>query len=190
MKALILNGAKGGDAWMATIHRAVSKTMRAAGWELREFILADEPIADCMGCFGCWVKTPGVCVIPDLGRDVAEAVIGSDLLVLLTPVTFGGYSSILKKAIDRIIPLLSPFFMKIHGEVHHQGRYDRYPSFLGIGVMQSDDEESTRLFTTLIERNALNYQSTGKSLLVTRGEAIPSIEAKLAAMLNSAGGRS
>lgn len=75
------------------------------GWEVEPFILHDMEIHH-WGCFGCWVQTPGVCVIDDAGRDVARAVIQSDLAVFLIPVTFGGYSSELKKAVDRLICLL------------------------------------------------------------------------------------
>ena len=30
------------------------------------FIVGEEgPVRNCVGCFGCWCKTPGKCVIPD-----------------------------------------------------------------------------------------------------------------------------
>jgi multimeric flavodoxin WrbA len=45
--------------------------------------------------------TPGECVIKDAGCDVARDVSHSDLVILLTPMSFGGYSSELKKAVDR-----------------------------------------------------------------------------------------
>ena len=73
--------------------------------------------------FGCWVKTPGQCVQDDPAREVARACARADLVVLFTPVTFGGYSSELKKAIDRSIPNLSPIFIRIRGETHHPCRY-------------------------------------------------------------------
>ncbi|MFZ3171799.1 MAG: hypothetical protein WA118_07460 [Carboxydocellales bacterium] len=38
----------------------------------------------------CWLKAPGICIIDDAGRNIAQAVIGSDLLVILSPVTFWG----------------------------------------------------------------------------------------------------
>jgi len=46
-------------------------------------------IAACVGCFGCWVKTPGNCVIDDYGRETTRKAIQSDLMVGLIPVTFG-----------------------------------------------------------------------------------------------------
>jgi multimeric flavodoxin WrbA len=98
-------------------------------------------------------------VIPDEGREVAASVIKNDLLINLTPVTFGGYSSELKKAMDRLIPLFSPFFMKIKGEVHHQTRYRSYPKLLNIGVLPEANTKMAEIFRNLGERNAINMHS-------------------------------
>ena len=141
-------------------------------------------IAPCMGCFGCWTKTPGVCVIKDAGNGLAEAILNSDLVVFLTPVTFGSYSSELKKVLDRIICLVSPFFKKIDGEVHHQARYDRYPHLLVLGTLPKPDRESERIFSTLVERNAisLHFQShTARVFVSSREEDF--IEAGIAQVL-------
>jgi len=125
------------------------------------------------------VQTPGVCVINDAGRDVAKAVIQSDLVVWLTPVTFGGYSSQLKKAVDKLICNISPFFVKIDGEIHHQPRYERYPRLMGVGVLPQADEESgrtkdvRRIFTALVDRNAINMYApahVGGVILSSQGE--------------------
>ena len=35
-----------------------------------KIIKPQEPIHPCIGCFGCWVKTPGKCVIHDGYKDV------------------------------------------------------------------------------------------------------------------------
>jgi multimeric flavodoxin WrbA len=97
---------------------------------------------------------------------VAEAVIRSDLVIFLTPVTFGGYSSVLKKAVDRLICLISPFFTKIGGEIHHQARYDSYPMMMGIGLLPQPDPGQAALFTRLIARNALNFHAPAQAAVV------------------------
>ncbi len=158
MKAVVLNGSEKGDNALNTVYEIITDELKGIGWEVESFILHDTKIAHCLGCFGCWVKTPGIYVIDDAGHDVAMKVIQSDLTVFLTPVTFGGYSSELKKALDRLIPLISPFFMKIEGEVHHKPRYERYPRLMGVGVLPHPDEESEGLFKTLIGRNAINFR--------------------------------
>lgn len=49
--------------------------------------------------------------------------------------------------------------MKIEGEVHHKPRYERYPRLMGVGVLPQPDEESERIFTTLVSRNAINLHA-------------------------------
>ena len=47
----------------------------------------------------------------------------SDLVMFLTPVTFGGYSYHSQEGPGPVDLLLLPFFRKVHGEVHHARRY-------------------------------------------------------------------
>src|SRR3990170_7750695 len=159
MKTVILNGLKNGNRREPEISRLLVEEISSLGHTADLLNLEGIRIAPCTGCFGCWVQTPGACVIDDPGRDVARAALNCDLLVFLTPVTFGGYSSELKKAVDRLIPLLSPFFVKIGREIHHKPRYPRYPPILGVGLMPVPDQEKERIFRTLVERNAVNYHS-------------------------------
>lgn len=157
MKAVILNGSNNGDNNLDALHNIILDELQGIGWGVESFILRDINISHCLGCFGCWVQTPGVCVINDAGLDIARAVIQSDLTVFLTPLTFGGYSAELKKALDRTICLVSPFFTKINGEVHHKARYRKYPRLMGVGVLPKADEESEHIFKTLVGRNSLNF---------------------------------
>lgn len=159
MKVLVLNGSLKGDNSLKIIHEIIVDVLEDNGCDIDSLILHEIEIASCLGCFGCWVKTPGICVINDEGRNIAKAVIQSNLLIFLTPVIFGGYSSELKKALDRLIPILSPFFEKIEGEIHHQRRYDQYPRLIGVGVLPNKDEKSEKIFNTLIHRNAINMHS-------------------------------
>ncbi|MGL4343584.1 MAG: NAD(P)H-dependent oxidoreductase [Cellulosilyticaceae bacterium] len=87
----------------------------------------------CIGCFDCWLKTPGQCVINDPSISITQSVIASDFVIILTPITYGGYSAPTKQSLDRLLPLLSPFFTLKTGEMHHCKRYDHYPNLLVIG---------------------------------------------------------
>jgi multimeric flavodoxin WrbA len=172
VKAVILNGSENGDQPLDTLHELMIHELTLRAWVVQPFILQDMEITHCRGCFGCWVQTPGRCVINDDGREVAKAFIQSDLVALLTPVTFGGYSSELKKALDRVISILAPFFMKIKGEVHHKRRYENYPRLMAVGVLPKPDEESERIFKTLVSRNAINFHApahAGGVLLRSQG---------------------
>jgi multimeric flavodoxin WrbA len=171
MKATLLNGALPGDGYIDAVAAALQDMLQSQGWAVTPWTLRDDKSAYCLGCFECWTKTPGLCRIDDAGRDIARSVIRSDLVIYLTPVTFGGYSSELKKAVDRIICLISPFFKKIDGEVHHQARYDRYPALLGMGVLQAPHSAQEQIFHTLIGRNAINMHAPAhRSAVVYRSQ--------------------
>ncbi len=155
-----MNGEISAYEGLGFLSEAVSDELSRAGWQSESVLLREKKIAGCTGCFGCWTKTPGKCVINDFGRELAAKVCRSDLIVYVTDITFGGYSSELKKAIDRFsCPMLLPFFTKIRGEVHHKPRYTPLPSLLGLGVLPTVDMEEERLFRTLVERNAVNLHS-------------------------------
>lgn len=159
MRAIVLNGTDLDDKFLTDTHSVIVDELSSIDCEVESFLLHEMKIAYCVGCFECWVKTPGECRFNDDGREIARQFIQSDLVVYLFPVTFGGYSSGLKKALDRIICLISPFFMKIDGEVHHKKRYDKYPRLLGLGVMPQKDKQSEQIFTSLVKRNSINMHS-------------------------------
>ena len=156
MRAVILDGTRDGRELENHSREVLLAEIGARADEVRTFALRDMDIGHCLGCFGCWIKTPGECVIEDDAREITRAVAQSDLVIYLTPVTFGGFSSDLKKVLDRNISLIQPDFTVIDGETHHKKRYARYPAMLGIGTLPEPDAEAERIFTTLIERNALN----------------------------------
>jgi hypothetical protein len=168
MRALILNGALPGDNELTPIEQSLDTALSIRGWTVDRLQLRDLIIVYCQGCFDCWVKTPGVCKAKDKAPQVTRALCQSDLLVLLSQVTFGGYSSELKKALDRSIGIVSPFFTRIRGEVHHKPRYTRYPSLLAIGVIGEPDAEEERIFRTLVARNALNFHSPTHHAAIVR----------------------
>jgi len=158
--ALVLDGRAGADPTLALIHEALLGGLAAGGWAVDDWALRDDKIAWCAGCFKCWTKTPGECAHHDGGRQVAERWVRSDLVVMLTPVTFGGYSSELKKALDHVLPTLLPFMQKRDGETRHPQRYDRTRDLLVVGTVPAGETDgpAARTFRRLVERNTLNMQ--------------------------------
>jgi len=174
MKAVLLDGSRSGDDGLDGARRALTAELQGLGWQVRSFPLREFEIHHCLGCFGCWVRTPGECLIDDAAREIAREAISSQMLIYLTPVTFGGYSSELKKAVDRIICLILPFFTFVDGEIHHKKRYERYPRLVGLGLVEDGDEEGAQIFQRLVGRNAINFHSPAHAAAVVRrgqGEA-------------------
>lgn len=185
MKVVFLKGspAAGQDPLSNRAAAAVMAEMKARNWQVKAFALAGMDIKPCRGCFSCWAKTPGRCVIQDDGQEpILRAWAEADLIAMLTPIAFGGYAPELKKALDRIIPVLLPFFSKIRGETHHPQRYPRPRRLLAIGTQKLGDADSERVFRALVGRNALNMGNVETTTLVFAGDiSLADIEKKLAA---------
>ncbi len=88
-------------------------------------ISAGNPISHCIGCFGCWIKTPGVCVIKDkygnMGADIAKC----NEIIIVTKCCYGGPSPFVKNVLDRSISYVHPYFVNRNGEMHHKQRYEK-----------------------------------------------------------------
>lgn len=190
-RALLLDGrADESDATLTALHGALLDGLTAAGWAVDDWTLRDADIAWCSGCFGCWTTTPGECVHEDAGRAVAERAERADLWLFLTQVTFGGYSSTLKRALDHIIPILLPFLVKEGDDTRHPFRYDHRPDLLVVGVVpeRQGGGAEAQIFRRLVERNALNMRPPRWAAgVVERGTGDGELRVQVAGLLADAG---
>ena len=157
-QTVILDGSRSEDVMSDSILTLLSEVLRQYGADkIETFKLRHIRINPCLGCFNCWLKTPGQCVHHgDKGGEILQAILKSNKVILYTPIVFGGYSSELKKMVDRLLPMVLPFFKKAHGETHHPPRYPTFPHIIGIGVHPAPDKKIAECFKTLVGRNALN----------------------------------
>ena len=163
MKALILDGSNTNDPQVGRIASALNKHLPNA----ETIILSEQKIGNCAGDFFCWVRSPGMCNTDDDNRIIAAKIVQCDLVIYLTPVTFGGYSSQLKRMVDHQIQNILPFFTSINGEIHHQKRYRHYPNVVTIGWVAEPDAQAESIFRRLVHRNAINmYAKTSVCGLV------------------------
>lgn len=158
-KVTILDGTRPGDKNLEPLLAVLKDQLKCTGAEVQTFTLREIKLAHCIGCFGCWVETPGLCVEADAGREIAKTVSHSQTLILFTPITFGGYSSELKRMVDRLVPLALPHFTLFHGEIHHNPRYPDPPRLVGIGVQHHANREEAAIFKALVGRNAINFHA-------------------------------
>lgn len=163
---MILNGAERDDDVANLVSQLIISKLNNYRVNVKILELRKEVVASCLGCFSCWFKTPGICVINDVGRDITRMVVQSDVVILISSIVFGGYSAELKKALDRLIPYLNPDVMKIRGEVHHKQRYANRFSLIGIGISEDDNDENSKIFIDLIKRNSINFHCKNNSCLV------------------------
>jgi len=184
MHAVVLHGGVRSDVELEAVHTRLLAAMHAAGWSVESIRVEEQKVHPCVGCFNCWLKTPGECGFDDDGRAILRAMVQSDVNVYLTPISFGGYSGLLKTAVDRRVPGISPLFQKVHGEMHHQLRYPNPSSFLAVGWQRTPDAGSAEIFTQLVERNAINTHAPAHgSLVLSSGHTVAEQCAMLADLL-------
>ncbi len=88
------------------------------------YIISDTgTIRHCVGCFGCWIKTPGKCVLKDGYDNLGELLSKSEKLTIISRCFYGCYSPFVKNVLDRSISYLLPFFKIMNNETHHKRRY-------------------------------------------------------------------
>lgn len=126
MKVLVLNGSPKGER---------SNTYRLTGAfldGLRQVQQAEVEVLEvgklhllpCRGCFVCWSKTPGKCVLQDDMAGVIEKILAADVLIWSFPLYYFGIPGQLKLLIDRQLPMSLPF-MTDNASGGHPSRYDR-----------------------------------------------------------------
>lgn len=126
MKILVLNGSPKGER---------SNTYRLTGAFLdgvRQVQQTDVEVLEvgklhllpCQGCFACWSKTPGKCVLQDDMSAVIEKLLSADMLIWSFPLYYFSIPGQLKLLIDRQLPMSLPF-MTDHASGGHPSRYDR-----------------------------------------------------------------
>lgn len=113
-------------------------------------------IHHCIGCFGCWIKKPGQCIIKDditfLGSKFAQA----DELIFITKCTYGGYSPFIKNVLERSISYLLPYFTIRQSEIHHKIRYQNTLD-LTVHFYGDVTEQEKQTAKKLVRGNALNF---------------------------------
>jgi len=96
---------------------------REAGAETELVYLYGKKIKPCLGCFDCWLKTPGVCIQKDDEAALLEKMKEADIRVFATPLYVFGMTAQMKLFIDRIVPIAEPFIVLKNGHCTHPYRY-------------------------------------------------------------------
>jgi multimeric flavodoxin WrbA len=167
MKITILNAnpeRSAFDAYLAQLKTA----LEAGGHKVIQLDLRDMSLRYCIGCWGCWVKTPGECVSQDASIQMDKAVINSDFVLWAAPLKMGFPSELLKRANDKHLPLIHPYVLVDHSEAHHLQRYPRYPR-LGLLLEKEarTDARDLQIVADIYCRTALNFKTRLEFSLTT-----------------------
>jgi hypothetical protein len=161
MKVIILNGNPDTSNHAFDDYlKNLSEALTATNHDVTILTLRDMDIRYCVGCWGCWVKTPGECVALDESADVRRAYINSDFVLFTSPVIMGFTSALLKKAQEKLLPILLPYFEHVNDELRHVGRYSRYPAIgLLLEKSRTCDDEDIKIISDIYGRFAINVKT-------------------------------
>jgi len=120
MKVLAINSSPNMDKGnTALILGPFLEGMKDAGTEVEIFYTRKLKINPCQGEFSCWVKTPGECFQKDDMQMLYPKLREADIWVFATPVYVDGISGPMKNLLDRVLPLVQPFFELRDGHCRH-----------------------------------------------------------------------
>ena len=112
-------------------------------------------IANCIGCFGCWTKTPGRCVIRDDATAIYPLIAQSSRVIYVSRIRYGSYDIPMKTMLERAIPIQQAFIRLYHGETHHVQRQVAQKDAVII-IYGKTSKEERDIFRHLVARNANN----------------------------------
>ena len=120
-----------------------------------EIVSDNGSIKPCVGCFGCWLKEPGECIIKDGYEKMGALLHKAEEVAVISTYTYGGFSSFVKNVFDRSIGWVLPYFEINHGEMHHKRRYpeDKQITFIFRGQFTESDKIKAKTYVEAVCRN-------------------------------------
>lgn len=132
-------------------------------------------IKNCVGCFSCWTKTPGKCVIRDDATMVYPEIAKSDTVLYISHIKYGGYDTIMKTMLERAIPIQQAFIRILDGETHHVQRDVKLKKATIIAYGENLSDEEKAVFQQLVARNAHNMNFAQYKIVFTTKEELETI---------------
>lgn len=161
MKITAFNGSpKGIHGNTHVIVSALLEGAEKAGASTENVLLAQKKIGHCLGCFTCWTKTPGKCVLKDDMEELLRKYITSDIVIMASPLYVDHVTGIMKDFMDRGIPLVCPQFeMGDAGQTRHVSRYEKYPSIVWVSNCGFPEKDQFAVLQLACERGIRNNKS-------------------------------
>lgn len=122
------------------------------------YIISDTcRIRHCTGCFGCWIKTPGKCILKDGYDNIGKILSKAEKVTIISKCFYGCYSPFVKNVLDRSIPWLLPLFKIKNNETHHKRHYQNNMQFSVHFYGENTTEEERETAKKLVKANCINF---------------------------------
>lgn len=137
-------------------------------------------IKACIGCWSCWLKTPGLCVFKDAMSTIYADYMASDTVVLLMDTAQGFINHQAKGFLDRTIPHYHPYIELIDGECHHVARYKAYPDLVFYFDSEDLSEKEEQVIEDYLYRTAYHFKSKAYRMIQHEGFKVFQLESRVA----------
>lgn len=132
MKILLINGSLKEHTGGQLATQELSNMLIKKGHFCTISTLNALSLKPCISCDSCQMKKPGICVIKDDLNGLLKQYMSSDLVIIITPITFGTCNTLTKTFLDRTQPLYMPY-QKLSSNLMAP-RYTKYPNVHFIGL--------------------------------------------------------
>jgi multimeric flavodoxin WrbA len=131
-------------------------------------------IKPCYSCGACSTKTYGKCILVDDMDPILRKLIRTDKLILATPVTWGSYSSDIKKILDRTAIIGDSHYYVKKGELI-KGMRSNLKHMFAIGVKNNCSTEEIEEFASILFENVKIMNIDGKAFVVNEDSKLESM---------------
>ena len=142
--------------------------------------LGDQSITACIGCWNCWVKAPGRCVMKDQMAESYPDYVNSDTVIILMDTAQGFISHQAKAFLDRTIPHYNPYIEIVDGECHHVARYKCYPDMVFYYDTEGLTNKEEQVIEDYLYRTAYHFQSKAQRIILDGSLQLRSLESRKA----------
>ena len=150
------------------------KGMKEEGCDIELFYTSKLQVKPCLGDRACWTKTPGKCVQDDDVKMLIPKIQQADFIVFATPVYVDGMPGALKNLIDRLLPVIEPYFVLQAKHCRHPPRQPHKSSRVALvancGFWEKDNFDPLIIHMKAICKNT-SWEYTG-ALLRPHAEAL------------------
>lgn len=167
MKMLLLRAYPRKNGFTRRLTDLFVKGAIEGGADLVDRDLPSLDIKQCLGCYGCWVTSPGTCVIRDDMAMILKDILDAETIVCATPLNAFTVSSHLKNVLDRTLPLTqSKFEQSPLGTVRNALRFpEKWPKKIAaivVGAFKGDENFSAVRSMFSLYANAMSMELCGE----------------------------
>lgn len=175
MEALILNALDRGTLEYGILETLICELQKYA-IVIDTVHLPEVEVLPCRHCYQCWTKTPGLCVIDDMGREIAKGMLRNQVTMILSQSVDGEMPHIVKHAMGRTIANFS--LTKIR---------DQYWNLAALGVVGQGNAALEQKYQENVRRMGIDFHCSDTTAgVIAMAEGLQSQREKIEAFVAEA----